>query len=274
VPCSVAAVAAAVGTSCPYQSAARNTFEATEILPLLFLGTYCDAASEEDLKRHHITHILNVAQECPVACQANRTIITKQVKLIDNSDEDIARHFDDALQFIHNARKAGEGVLVHCRMGVSRSATIVLAYLMKYGKDTSVPVSSQCSQRENGCSNPQQQSGLWPSAATPSAHVTLGHLQEAAAAEDNQHLNYQKDQPSSERDLGMTYEEAFDLVKRLRPQVSPNLGFVLALRDFDSHRKAGTSPCLSRKLCCVSDTETDSNAQIPLSTSPESIGDI
>jgi len=265
----MAAVAAAVGTSCPIQSAARNTFEATEILPLLFLGTYCDAASEEDLTRHHITHILNVAQECPVAChQSNCTIITKQVKLIDNSDEDIARHFDDALQFIHSARKAGEGVLVHCRMGVSRSATIVLAYLMKYGKDTSIPVSFQCSQRENGCSNPQQQSGLWQSAATPSG-------QEAAATNDNQHLNYQKDQPSSERDLGMTYEEAFDLVKRLRPQVSPNLGFVLALRDFDSHRKGGTSPCLSRpKLCCVSDTESDSNAQIPLSTSPESIGDL
>jgi len=53
--------------------------------------------------------------------------------LDDSSDENIAVHFDESLEFIRRGIEAGEGVLVHCRMGISRSATIVLAYLMKFG---------------------------------------------------------------------------------------------------------------------------------------------
>ncbi|CAL1263821.1 unnamed protein product [Larinioides sclopetarius] len=40
------------------------------------------------------------------------------------------QHFDEAIAFIREALHAGKGILVHCKQGISRSATLVLAYLI------------------------------------------------------------------------------------------------------------------------------------------------
>ena len=48
----------------------------------------------------------------------------------DTPGEDILAVLYDALEFIDMALKAGGSVLVHCSQGVSRSATLVIAYLM------------------------------------------------------------------------------------------------------------------------------------------------
>ncbi|XP_049738131.1 dual specificity protein phosphatase 22 isoform X3 [Elephas maximus indicus] len=41
-----------------------------------------------------------------------------------------ARHFKESIKFIHECRLKGEGCLVHCLAGVSRSVTLVTAYIM------------------------------------------------------------------------------------------------------------------------------------------------
>lgn len=43
----------------------------------------------------------------------------------------IDRHFDQCIEFIAEGRATGTGVYVHCKFGVSRSATIVIAYVMQ-----------------------------------------------------------------------------------------------------------------------------------------------
>ncbi|KAB0391117.1 hypothetical protein E2I00_012955, partial [Balaenoptera physalus] len=45
-------------------------------------------------------------------------------------DEIRTRHFKESIQFIHECRLRGEGCLVHCLAGVSRSVTLVVAYIM------------------------------------------------------------------------------------------------------------------------------------------------
>lgn len=49
----------------------------------------------------------------------------------DHENYDLSVHFDSAISFIHQARRE-TNVLVHCMAGVSRSVTLVLAYLIQH----------------------------------------------------------------------------------------------------------------------------------------------
>merc|ERR1719480_770865 len=50
--------------------------------------------------------------------------------MLDIATEPLERYFEGAVKFIDEALEEGGRVFVHCMMGVSRSTTIVLAYLV------------------------------------------------------------------------------------------------------------------------------------------------
>lgn len=54
------------------------------------------------------------------------------IVLDDRDEEPLTMHLDGAVDFIHTHLMFGNRVLVHCQAGVSRSASICIAYLMKY----------------------------------------------------------------------------------------------------------------------------------------------
>ena len=51
---------------------------------------------------------------------------------LDVNGYDIDQHLDTAMEFIDGCRAAGGSVLVHCRMGVNRSGSAVIAYVMQH----------------------------------------------------------------------------------------------------------------------------------------------
>ena len=53
------------------------------------------------------------------------------VRVYDDEKTDLLKHWDDTFKYISKAKKEGSKVLVHCKMGVSRSASVVIAYAMK-----------------------------------------------------------------------------------------------------------------------------------------------
>ena len=57
--------------------------------------------------------------------------------LKDHPGSDIKKYFQETTAFIQDGLDAGEAVLVHCSAGISRSPTIVAAYLMTTYKLTS-----------------------------------------------------------------------------------------------------------------------------------------
>lgn len=50
----------------------------------------------------------------------------------DFSEADILKYMEEGTHIIHAVVAAGESILVHCQAGVSRSATMIAAYLIKY----------------------------------------------------------------------------------------------------------------------------------------------
>ncbi|KEG14707.1 putative dual specificity protein phosphatase or MAP kinase phosphatase [Trypanosoma grayi] len=101
---------------------------------MLCIGSWRDAADEELLRQHHITHVLNVARELIPEEELHRMesinfVKSKCIPLSDSLNEELKLHFEEAFEFIRNATRNGR-VLVHCRRGISRSAAIVIAYMM------------------------------------------------------------------------------------------------------------------------------------------------
>ncbi|KAL9266247.1 Dual specificity protein phosphatase 1-like protein [Drosera capensis] len=94
----------------------------------LFLGSARAAANKEGLKSLNVTHILTVATSLSPAHPNDFTY--KIVEVSDSEDTNLAKYFHECFDFIDEAKKTGGAVLVHCHAGISRSVTIVLAYLM------------------------------------------------------------------------------------------------------------------------------------------------
>uniref|UniRef100_A0A3Q3QBE5 Dual specificity protein phosphatase n=2 Tax=Monopterus albus TaxID=43700 RepID=A0A3Q3QBE5_MONAL len=91
------------------------------------------AESRADLITRQITHVLSAAhskRRGPPEIYEVMKITYMGIEAHDSCDFDISVHFCAAADFIHRALSSGGKVLVHCHVGVSRSATLVLAYLM------------------------------------------------------------------------------------------------------------------------------------------------
>lgn len=77
----------------------------------------------------NVTHILTVADSLPP--KYPNDFVYKVVEVEDRRTTDLQQHFDECFDYIEEAKTSGGGVLVHCFSGKSKSATIVLSYLMK-----------------------------------------------------------------------------------------------------------------------------------------------
>ncbi|RWS28659.1 dual specificity protein phosphatase 19-like protein [Leptotrombidium deliense] len=132
----------------------------------LHLGSQDVAHNFDMLKRCGVSHILNVASGVQNAFQDS--FVYKNVEMLDTPDFDLQSCLSACIEFIDDCRKASGVCLVHCNAGVSRSASVVIAYLI--------------------------------------------HTR------------------------SITYEEAFDIVKRARPCINPNSGFVNQLKLWHSSR--------------------------------------
>ena len=97
-----------------------------EIKDGLWLGDNYAANNVVDLKKKGIKKILTVMNQTGPIYKSEDGFIHKKFELSDFESENIIKYFGECLNFIDGDEK----VLVHCMHGQSRSATIVIAYLM------------------------------------------------------------------------------------------------------------------------------------------------
>ncbi|KAF5730993.1 hypothetical protein HS088_TW19G00596 [Tripterygium wilfordii] len=113
-------------------SDAANTEKPCCITSSLFIGGNLAARSVCTLQHLGITHILCLCSNeiGQSDSQFPDLFEYKNFSICDSEDVNISSIFEEASDFIDHVEQIGGRVLVHCFEGRSRSATVVLAYLM------------------------------------------------------------------------------------------------------------------------------------------------
>ncbi|KAF7834465.1 protein-tyrosine-phosphatase MKP1-like isoform X1 [Senna tora] len=103
--------------------------ECSRIAEHVYLGSDTVAKNHDLLRQNGITHVLNcVGFVCPEYFKSD--FVYKTLWLQDSPTEDITSILYDVFDYFEDVREQGGRVLVHCCQGVSRSTSLVIAYLM------------------------------------------------------------------------------------------------------------------------------------------------
>ncbi|CAJ1068290.1 protein phosphatase Slingshot homolog 1 isoform X2 [Xyrichtys novacula] len=103
--------------------------KATLIFDHVYLGSEWNASNLEELQETGVSYILNVTREIDNFFPG--TFNYHNIRVYDEDATDLLAHWNDTYNFIVKAKKNHSKCLVHCKMGVSRSASTVIAYAMK-----------------------------------------------------------------------------------------------------------------------------------------------
>ena len=98
----------------------------------MVLGNEDCARDKAFLDKNGITHILICAEGCEMFYEGQYKY--KVIYLDDSPDQNILKYFKDAFDFINEAAITKGKIYIHCVMGISRSASIVIGYLMYMNK--------------------------------------------------------------------------------------------------------------------------------------------
>ena len=148
----------------------------------LYIGGLYALYQTDLIRAAGITHVLSVIDYDPLLQDKFAHLKHFHIRADDHPNEDLLQHFPEAVRYIDQALKevgriestekdasqddAGDtgGVFVHCAMGKSRSATLVVAYLMwKYDLDAGTALDQLCEGRPVCDPNPgfKEQLSVW-----------------------------------------------------------------------------------------------------------------
>eukprot|EP01127_Copromyxa_protea_P009848 TRINITY_DN2353_c0_g1_i3.p1 TRINITY_DN2353_c0_g1~~TRINITY_DN2353_c0_g1_i3.p1 ORF type:complete len:172 (-),score=33.80 TRINITY_DN2353_c0_g1_i3:167-682(-) len=109
-------------------SSSKNLHGCYHILDFLWLGDMYTSKESAFLQKIGVRYILNAAHNLDNLFPDQ--FVYCNIAVQDQNATNIQRYFTESNAFLEQARREGAMVLVHCRGGVSRSATLVLAFIM------------------------------------------------------------------------------------------------------------------------------------------------
>ena len=108
-----------------------------QIIDNLWLGNFISSLDEKFLVDNNIKLIINLSKNLKFITRSEnlKNITFYRIPIQDNlsqeSDEGLIKSFNNAYRLIDKHLSNKQGVLIHCKAGMQRSATLVALYLMK-----------------------------------------------------------------------------------------------------------------------------------------------
>lgn len=109
-----------------------SAFPPTQINDFIFLGNHTNAKDLTWLQDNQIGWILNVSSIIPNSFPDQFNYL--RISILDKDGQNLLSYLGHTFDFIEQARTSGKNILIHCHMGISRSVSVTVAYLMRKNK--------------------------------------------------------------------------------------------------------------------------------------------
>lgn len=103
------------------------TFPSLILEDWLYQGSGDQAKNEAIVKVIGITHIVNISTEHQCILPGVKYLA---IRLQDDASSKLIEHFEEIFEFLDEAKRTEGRALVHCNLGISRSSTATLSYMM------------------------------------------------------------------------------------------------------------------------------------------------
>lgn len=108
-------------------------YDVNEVVPNLWLGNRKSAYSKKFLDKYNIKYIITIMDEFDSKYRYNHIkYLVIPLKDVDTCQLNMIPIFEKTSNYINYILKKNEGVLVHCKNGHHRSASLVVAYMIRY----------------------------------------------------------------------------------------------------------------------------------------------
>jgi len=107
-----------------------------KIFSNIWLGNFRTALSEKFIRDNNIKYIINATIEIPNLFNNIEYYNFSYRDFNVCGKNDMNDYFNETSEFIKKALEKNENILIHCKKGHNRSATIIMAFMIKYLKCT------------------------------------------------------------------------------------------------------------------------------------------
>lgn len=104
-------------------------FTANQITDQIYIGNLSSTMNLDKMKENKFTHVLSILNGGYEVYPEH--FIYKVIHINDDPWIDIEKYFNECIEYISKCIESNENkLIVHCHKGISRSVTIVIAYLL------------------------------------------------------------------------------------------------------------------------------------------------
>jgi len=121
----------------------------------LYLGSYAAFLDPNLLAQHSVSALVQVVDPSFMGESGGpgRKMDVYKLNILDSTSADLKPHLEAAVKWIDEKLRTGNNVLVHCQQGISRSAAVVIAYLI-YTHNMSYEAAFDLVRQKRACIKP------------------------------------------------------------------------------------------------------------------------